>query len=175
MTTSLFSIKNPYAFSVCRIEPENNIDLILDCFSHNPPMPVFLVGNWNHSEYGKKMFFQYSNCENILLHEPIYDIEQLNIYRKNCAVYIHGHSCGGTNPSLVEAMFLGLSVIAYDVKFNRETTENKSLYFSTAKELWDILSKTSPDMLRNVGREMKEIADRRYTWKRISDLYASIL
>lgn len=72
---------------------------------------------------------KYGDCENIHLLSPIYDVKVLNVLRSHCCYYIHGHSAGGTNPSLVEAMFFNKPILAYDVIYNRETTENKADYF----------------------------------------------
>ena len=103
-----------------------------------------------------------------------YDTEKLNVLRGICSLYLHGHSCGGTNPSLVEAMYLGLPIAAYNVNFNRETTENQALYFGDSEELKRIISSVTMDELKEIGNKMKEIADRRYTWDRIKECYARL-
>ena len=118
-----------YAFSVARIQPDNNIDIILDAFSKNKEIPLVFMGNWSNSVYGLSLKQKYKNKENIILVEAIYDQNILNVFRSNCYVYIHGHSAGGTNPSLVEAMNLSLPIIAYDCNFNRYTTENNHGWF----------------------------------------------
>ena len=166
-----------YAFTVCRIEPENNIHLLLEAFADKEKVefPLVIVGNWDYSEYGRSLKNQYRNCESIHLLDPIYDPEKLNALRKNCFVYLHGHSCGGTNPSLVEAMYCHLAIAAYDVNFNRETTENKALYFTNAADLQHICSETPEKTFAEIADSMYEIALRRYTWKRISSCYANLL
>ena len=119
---------------VCRIEPENNVHVVLKAFAQLPEKTFVMVGNWNNSEYGKSMKADYGNYSNIHLLDPIYDQVKLDKLRSNCLVYIHGHSAGGTNPSLVEAMYLGRPVIAFDVSYNCVTTENKALYFKNGKK-----------------------------------------
>src|ERR1700761_7989739 len=152
----------PYAFNVCRIEPENNIHLILDAFSRMNEYPLVMIGNWKNSEYGRNLRQQYGDCRNLILLDPIYDQTKLDLIRGNAALYIHGHSAGGTNPSLVEAMYLGLPVIAFHVSYNKTTTENKAWYFSTSGELTDIIHRITPGTLKRNAAQMKEIADRRY-------------
>ena len=174
MNISAFNIDSPYAFTVCRIEPENNIHIILEAFTNTPSMQLLIVGNWKKNKYGNDLFQKNSIKDKICLHDPIYDPNILNVFRKNCTFYLHGHSCGGTNPSLVEAMYLGLPIIAFDVSFNRETTENKAIYFSNAKELKSLLSAFEESKRIALGKEMKEIAFRRYLWKRICERYAAI-
>ncbi|MTI30976.1 DUF1972 domain-containing protein, partial [Xanthovirga aplysinae] len=126
--------KSPYAFSVCRIEPENNIEIILKAFS-NSNIPLLFVGNWGINEYGRKLKGIYKGYKNLFLLDPIYDQNKLNQLRSNASLYIHGHSAGGTNPSLVEAMTLELPVICWDVAYNRYTTGNKAIYFHSHEDL----------------------------------------
>ena len=115
-------VKGQYCFKVARIEPENNIEMILQAFVQMPDETIVIVGNWERSEFGKRLKNEYSSYKNIRLLNPIYDGHELNLLRSNCKLYIHGHSVGGTNPSLVEAMNLHLPIIAYDVLYNKETT-----------------------------------------------------
>ena len=164
----------PYAFGVCRIEPENNVHLILEAFAAGSPLPLIMVGNWQHSDYGRELWARYAEHPNISLLAPIYDKDKLNAYRAHCALYLHGHSCGGTNPSLVEAMYLGLAIAAFDCNFNRETTEGKALYFKDADGLREIVGRAAELNLSRIAADMKEIADRRYTWKRIAECYARL-
>ena len=164
-----------YAFGVCRIEPENNIHVILEAFQSNLQMPLIMVGNWQQSDYGQSLFDRFNQVDGITLLAPIYNKKELDKLRANCSLYVHGHSCGGTNPSLVEAMYLGLPIAAFDVNFNRETTENKALYFFSADELHRIIADADKVDLPAIAAAMKEIADRRYTWKRIAECYAALL
>lgn len=162
-----------YAIGVCRIEPENNIHVILEAFADSP-LPLIMVGNWENSVYGKELLERYRDNTHILMHPSIYDHAQLDVLRRGCRLYVHGHSCGGTNPSLVEAMYLGLPIAAFDVNFNRETTEDRALYFKDADGLRNLLAALDDTELRKVADAMKEIADRRYTWKRIAGLYSDL-
>ena len=161
-------LHNDYCFSVCRIEPENNVHVILKAFEKLDESLVF-VGNWYNSEYGCFLKSKYDSYRNMYLLDPIYELEELDIIRSNCKLYIHGHSAGGTNPSLVEAMSLGLSVIAYDVVFNRYTTESRADFFSDEKSL--IYNITE---FRSNGKSMKEIASKRYLWSIITEKYKDI-
>jgi len=163
-----------YAFKVCRIEPENNLNIILEAFSLYSSIPVVIVGNWSNSVYGIKLKNQYQVFSNIYLLDPIYNQTDIDTLRSNCFVYIHGHSAGGTNPSLVEAMFLGLPIIAFDVSYNRETTSNQSMYFKDKQQLINTLENLNEAGLKDISCRMKSIADKEYTWRIIADKYASI-
>jgi len=164
-----------YSFSVCRIEPENNIHLILKAFRTMPNQYLLIVGNWLHSEYSKNLYKKYKNCPNIYLSNPIYEQNTLDYFRKRANIYIHGHSAGGTNPSLVEAMYLGLPVIAFNVSYNRETSLNQAYYFHDTKSLKlsvKILN-TSP-IADKIALRLGRIAYEKYTWETISNKYTNL-
>ncbi|MCI5055479.1 MAG: DUF1972 domain-containing protein, partial [Flavobacteriales bacterium] len=167
-------LHNDYAFGVCRIEPENNIHIILEAFSKSPFKTLVFVGNWNNSEYGKDLKAKYSEFENLHLLDPIYDQKQLDKLRSNCSIYIHGHSAGGTNPSLVEAMYLGLPIVAFRVVYNAITTEHKAIYFSDSEDLIHKLNLPKESYEIN-GLVMKSIANRRYTWNKIAGKYERLI
>lgn len=158
---------NDYSISVCRIEPENNSHILCDAFAKSGKNLVF-IGNWNRSNYSRNLKNQYSSYQNIHLVDSVYNLDELYALRNQCECYIHGHSAGGTNPSLVEAMSFGKPIIAFDVVYNRETTENKATYFKDCKELIELLYEDKD------GKSMKEIAQRRYTWKHIAMQYEAI-
>ncbi|HBE5951532.1 TPA: glycosyl transferase, partial [Escherichia coli] len=162
----------PFYLTICRIEPENNIHIILEAFSqtnHN----LKLIGNWHSSIYGKELFEKYSRFSNIELIHPIYELEKLYVLRETCCGYIHGHSAGGTNPSLVEAMHFSKPVYAYDCIFNRFTTENGAFYFCNSQQLIRLLNDDSLNTCKN-AQLMKQIAMSRYTWKTITSQYEEL-
>lgn len=167
-------LKKPYFFKVARIEPENNLHIILEGFS-NSQEKLVIVGNWLNSEYGKKLKEKYSSNKNILLLDPIYNLDILDQFRSNAQAYVHGHSAGGTNPSLVEAMNLGLPVIAYNVNFNIATMHGKGFYFKSSTELTFILNNYSIEMLNYHAKNLEELAKEYYTWDVISKKYESLL
>ena len=162
-----------YACTVCRIEPENNVHLILEAFAQMPERRLVIVGNWEKSDYGKSLKQKYANIPNIHLLDPIYEPHTINWIRSNASLYIHGHSAGGTNPSLVEAMNLGLPVFAFDCVYNRATTEENALYWKSNVELSELLKKAifNAKSLSEIGEKMKESGTRLYTWKKIAEQY----
>lgn len=157
-----------YAITVCRIEPENNCHQTLEAFSKTDKKLMF-IGNWNRSEYGRNLKKTYSQYPNILMQDPIYDIDILYALRKNAGVYIHGHSAGGTNPSLVEAMFFGCPILCHDVVYNRETTQGQAYYWANVDELVALLQQS--DLC---GDAMKTIAQQAYTWQGITKQYEEL-
>jgi glycosyltransferase involved in cell wall biosynthesis len=168
-------LRHPYGFKVTRIEPENNIHLVLEAFSKLPNQHFVLVGNWDENRYGKLLRERYTHYKNLHLLDPIYKIENLDVLRSNAQFYVHGNSAGGTNPSLVEAMYLKLPVIAFDAIFNRVTTNNQAIYFNHVEELYRIISRIDKYPLYAVAENLKMIANKQYTWKNISNRYANVI
>ena len=160
--------RGEYSITVCRIEPENNCHIILDAFAKSGKKLVF-IGNWEKSEYGRELKRRYASCKNINIHSPEYDLDTLYTLRSNAAMYIHGHSAGGTNPSLVEAMFFGKPILAYDVIYNRATTNDKAYYFNNSEQLLDLLYQNGLD-----GTAMRTIAREQYTWEKIASQYEAL-
>ena len=160
--------KEGYSMCVCRIEPENNCHMTLEAFKENNKKLVF-VGNWNRNDYSRKLKEEYSAYSNITLLNSIYDLEILYTLRKNAKYYIHGHSAGGTNPSLVEAMFFGRPILSFDVVYNRETTQNKAHYYKNAQELTALIEQGVDN-----GKELKDVACKQYTWAQIAKEYEAL-
>ena len=160
--------RNNYSISVCRIEPENNCHITLETFKNNKEKLVF-IGNWYRNGYSRKLKEEYSGFDNLILLDCIYDLEILYTLRHNAKYYIHGHSAGGTNPSLVEAMFFGQPILAYDIIYNRETTKNKAHYYKNAEELTALIANGVDN-----GMELKEIACEEYTWDKIAKQYEAL-
>lgn len=153
-----------YGVSICRIEPENNCHITLEAFARCGRKLVF-VGNWRKSHYGFALREKYRACENIVFVDALYDLDVLYVLRKNAGWYMHGHSAGGTNPSLVEAMFFGRPIIAYDVVYNRETTMGCAVYFKSVGDICRLLDEQLD------GEVLREVAEERYKWEYIAKAY----
>lgn len=163
-----------YALALCRIEPENNVAMILEAFS-GLDMPLVFVGNWEKSEYGRNLKARYAGHPTITILDPIYEPRGLRAIRDRASIYIHGHSAGGTNPSLVEMMHFGIPVLAHGCTFNRYSTEGKARYFMSASELAELLRILTPADGDQIGSNMREIAQRKYTWNQIGKAYFELL
>lgn len=167
-------LKKEYAFKVARIEPENNVQMILEGFKNQNRLPLVFVGNWENSEYGKSLRAEYSDSEQLFLLDPIYDSKLLNEMRTNAKVYIHGHSAGGTNPSLVEAMYLGLPIISFDIIYNKITTEYRAYFFDNEKQLSKMVQFMNVLELDKISEQLSEVAYRRYRWSVIAEKYGEL-
>lgn len=167
-------LSGDYYIKVARVEPENNIEMVLKAFVGSG-LPLVLVGNWKNSDYGKRLYHQYEDYQNIHLLNPVYESTEIDFLRAHAKAYIHGHEAGGTNPSLVEAMCLRIPVFAFDVSFNRETTKSSAVYFQSSEELIEKLNTTTSLSLKMNAVNMASIAKKCYTWEQIARQYDDLI
>ncbi len=119
-----------YFLVACRIEPENNIDIIIREFEKTTiPKKLIIAGGANYkSSYLQKLMS--TQDKRVVFLGPVYaegHIEQIHLH---AFAYIHGHEVGGTNPSLLKAMACGNVILAHNVCFNREVLNNDSLLWN---------------------------------------------
>ena len=172
--SAVADLPDRYALALCRIEPENNVAMILEAFA-GLDTPLVFVGNWDKSDYGRDLKARYMEHPTIIIHDPVYEPRDLRAIRDRASIYVHGHSAGGTNPSLVEMMHFGVPVLAHGCAFNRHTTEDKARYFISAAGLAEQLCNLDPEDADRIGADMLEIAQRRYTWGQIGKAYFELL
>ncbi len=175
-TDALTTIQLPedYWFALSRIEPENNTEMILNSFLGNGPTLLY-IGNWDQTAYGRKLKRRFANVPTVQMIDPIYDASALLFLRRRARCYVHGHSAGGTNPSLVEAMFAGTPVVAFRCDFNRNTTHDKAVYFSSSSELANIVQSIDMVSLQSNALSMRRVATQNYTWDSIANQYERVL
>lgn len=165
-----------YALAVARAEPENNLDLLLRACAEGAPLPLVVLANWTATPHGRDLRARFSDTPVLRLLDAEYDPARLAAIRAGATLYLHGHSAGGTNPSLVEMMGTGCPIAAYDCSFNRATTEGRAAYFRTAEDLAGLLPRLigTAEATAN-GHAMREIAQRRYRWRDVTDAYFELL
>ena len=131
-----------YYLVICRLEPENHILEILQAFSASRSnKQLVVVGNHlAKTPYGAKL--RSVADLRIRMIGTVYDQAKLICLRYHSFAYLHGHSVGGTNPSLLEAMGCGNLILAHDNPFNRETLGLCGLYFADATELTQLIDCT---------------------------------
>lgn len=164
-----------YFMLMARMEPENNIEMILKGWLASKQIyPLILIGDISN-RYGKYLSSKYRNSK-IIFAGSVYDIELLNNLRYYSYIYFHGHSVGGTNPSLLEAMACRCNIAAHDNVFNKAVLQNDADYFSTASDV-SALMNISPDnsireqrMIKNLER-IKSI----YNPEKIMDEYEQLM
>jgi glycosyltransferase involved in cell wall biosynthesis len=130
----------PYALTICRIEPENNCDVLIEGFLQSSLGKYVFVGNWSRSEYGRGLRRRYASEPRLQLLDPVYEPRELYRLRSHCTFYLHGHSVGGTNPSLVEMLFFDCDILCWDCSFNRATARDAIRFFTSAEHLAQLLT-----------------------------------
>jgi hypothetical protein len=127
-----------YNLTIARFEPENNIEMIIQGhLKSSVRIPLVVVGNTS-TPYGHELKEKYAS-EKVRFTEGIFQAEQLNHLRSQCNLYFHGHSVGGTNPSLLEAMAASACIAAHNNPFNKAVLQYNAFYFSSAEEVAGIL------------------------------------
>jgi glycosyltransferase involved in cell wall biosynthesis len=166
--------KEDYAMALCRIVPENSVKPILEAFRTTPELKLVFIGNWQVNSYSRAIYSEFAGLPNIELRSPIYDPLKVEALRRKCKVYLHGHSAGGTNPSLVEAMRSGVPVIAKDVSFNKTTMDSEGIYFSNKDDLREKLQTLDATCLNAMGQKLKQIAKEKYQWSLVAKQYSQV-
>lgn len=152
-----------YNLLIARMEPENNIEMIIrGHLGSGYGFPLIIVGNTNN-RFGKKLKTNYES-EKIRFVQGIYDAKTLNNLRHFSSLYFHGHSVGGTNPSLLEAMGAGAFIVAHNNAFNASVLEQDALYFTTEKEIKDILNNKPERNQLTIERNLNKIRSG-YNWE----------
>jgi len=159
-----------FFLSICRIEPENNVEMILEAFKKVKKNIVF-VGNWSSSKFGRELVERFGCEENIFLVGPFFDPDIVYSLRARCKAYVHGHSAGGTNPSLVEILHMRKVPICFDCEYNRETTFGKAVYFSTELELSGLVWHSDQCVARGKFEDLFDQSIDYYSWDRIAKGY----
>jgi glycosyltransferase involved in cell wall biosynthesis len=166
-----------YAMVVCRPIPENSVREIVTAWSRRPRgMPLLVVGPYAEDDPYARQVRAAASVE-VRFPGPIFDPDRLSALRFHAAWYLHGHTVGGTNPSLVEAMAAGNAVVAHGNVYNRWVAGPDNVYFTTAEDLSTLLD----DLVLDAGRRraMGETSRARYraefTWERIGHQYEEAL
>jgi glycosyltransferase involved in cell wall biosynthesis len=164
-----------YHLLIARMEPENSIEVILDGYEKSSATKPFLVIGKVENSFGKYLVNKYRKNKNIHFLGGIYDIAVLNNLRYYSSYYFHGHTVGGTNPSLLEAMASSAFIVANKNPFNQSILEEDALYFSNEEEVAAILSTALGKEKREKGLENnRKKIEQRYTWENIIQAYEDL-
>ena len=165
-----------YYLVVCRLEPENHIEEIVDGYrAAGSAFPLIVVGDIDAaSPFAARL--REIRDERVRFVGTIFDQQKLSALRWHCRAYLHGHSVGGTNPSLLEALGCGNRVIAHDNMFNREVAADCAEYFSKSTDIPAIIGKTDAAPPRIDERESAQDRIRSvYSWPGIARAYSRLL
>lgn len=160
-----------YNMIMARFEPENNFDMVLKGISQSDNQtPILVIGNHN-KKYGQYLQKKYAGFNNIRFMGAIYNLSDLNNLRYYSNLYFHGHSVGGTNPSLLEAMASQAFVVAHENPFNKGILKDNAYYFSSWKDVKNIVETVQKkNNLHKVQSNYTEIVNE-FSWEKINGQY----
>lgn len=163
--------KESYNMIMARFEPENNLDMVLEGVAMaNDSTPILVIGN-NETKYGKYLKEKFAGYSQIRFIGGLYNIGHLNNLRYYSKFYFHGHSVGGTNPSLLEAMASGALILAHNNDFNKGVLKDNAYYFANpaevAKMLVELNKSDNRQLIENNFRAIKQD----FNWEKINGDY----
>jgi glycosyltransferase involved in cell wall biosynthesis len=167
-----------YVLVVARPEPENHIlEIIEGYLQYRGRWPLVIVGDISGATPYQRCLLEKA-CARIRFVGGVYDTGTLQCLRLYAAAYLHGHSVGGTNPSLLEALACGNWVMAHDNPFNREVARDAADYFQTPCQLAACLEDW--ELRANCERAARSARARQivrtfYDWERITDAYECLM
>lgn len=163
-----------YNMLMARMEPENNIEMILDGYhAANSSLDFLVIGN-THNKFGRYLENKFAHDKRIRFAGAVFNQQHISnlIYYSN--LYFHGHSVGGTNPSLLEAMGSQALIVAQDNVFNKAVLQGNGFYFHTAAEVQQHAETlTRNEATAHLTQANKLKIEQLYSWNKIVDAYES--
>jgi glycosyltransferase involved in cell wall biosynthesis len=170
-------VPSEYYAVVCRLEPENNVLEIIEGFEASTSrLPLVIVGDVSRQNSYVRQLLQHET-DRVRFVGTIYDHARLVALRYHSRAYFHGHSVGGTNPSLLEAMACSNLVIAHDNPFNREVLSDAGLYFRSPQDLGSVIASIERAEIdeSTLKRKAFERIICHYRWETIAEAYLQLL
>lgn len=168
-------LDNGYYLLIARMEKENNIEMILDGMHACQSTHSFRVVGGTGTSFGKKLVKKYKNDKRIHFMGGIFDTGETEKLKTGCTLYFHGHSVGGTNPSLLEAMACGAIICAHDNVYNRSVLGEDAFYFNSADKVRYLLEvKMSAEQLGKMRENNLAKIKANYQWAGIIDSYSNL-
>lgn len=174
-------VSGEYYLAVGRFVPENNFETMIKEFMKSDTKKDFvLVTNVEKNKFYDELKEKtnFDKDERIKFVGTVYDQELIKKIRENAFAYLHGHSVGGTNPSLIEALATTELNLLFDVGFNREVGEDGALYWSLEESDLSNLINESDNLLNEIRLEFSKKAKNRifeyYVWEKIINKYERI-
>jgi glycosyltransferase involved in cell wall biosynthesis len=167
-----------YHLVVARFEPENSVEMILRAYlASDAKLPLLLVGDAPYeSSYRTTCIGLASSSADVLNVGAVWDQAVLDACYAHCLTYLHGHTVGGTNPSLLRAMGAGACVVARDVVFNREVAGPDARFFSSDAELGRhiVELEAAPLVAAGEGGRLRKRAASAYRWDAVAQSYEQL-
>ncbi len=164
-----------YHLVVARFEPENHVHMIVEGYVRSEAkLPLVVVGSAPYSDDYTRLVTGLGD-DRVRFVGGVWDQELLDQLYANARIYWHGHSVGGTNPSLLRAMGAGVATNAFDVNFNREVLGANGEYFADAAAIPVLVKAAEASASDTVLRGKKSQADAlAYDWDRVAEGYEQL-
>ncbi|WP_456400763.1 DUF1972 domain-containing protein [Persephonella sp.] len=163
-----------YYMLVARLEPENNIEIILDGYLLSDMSEPFVVVGGLGNKYAVHLLEKYKGINKIKFVGSIYDYKKLSSLRWFSKLYFHGHSVGGTNPSLLEAMASNAYICAHDNPFNRHVLGNNGFYFKTKEDVANLIKNYTDEYRKEFVEKNRQKIKEIYNWEKVSREYLKV-
>ncbi|WP_316796892.1 DUF1972 domain-containing protein [Pedobacter agri] len=160
-----------YSMLIARLEPENSIEMILDGVIQAAKDEPFLVIGKHETKFGSYLKGKFKNQSNINFVGGIYDINVLNNLRHFSKLYFHGHTVGGTNPSLLEAMASQALVAANKNIFNQSILEEDAFYFENVHDVATLLNNIDKTQYQTFLASNNYKINKTFSWEHIVNQY----
>ena len=168
--------QKPYSYDmlVARLEPENNIETVLEGIKiAQIKRPMLVIGK-HETKYGRYLKNKFSDQTNILFLGGIYDKNNLDSLRYYSNLYFHGHSVGGTNPSLLEAMASSALIVAHNNVFNKSVLEENAFFFRNSRDIANLLNYKKENFADLIKCNLLKI-NKAYSWNLINTKYEAYI
>lgn len=167
--------QNEYHLVVARFEPENHVDLIVEGYVQSKATkPLVVVGGAPYSDDYTARIRNLAD-DRVRLIGPVWDQDVLDQLYANALTYLHGHSVGGTNPSLLRAIGAGAATNAFDVIFNREVLDTAGRYFTTPADVQRLVEEAESDIQECTKRGQASLDRAKlYNWDDVADKYEQL-
>ena len=171
-------VRGGYHLVVARMEPENHVDVIAHGYAASgSELPLVVVGSAPYGDEYMARVRAVAGSTDVRFLGGLWDQDLLNELYANCRSYLHGHSVGGTNPSLLRALGCAAPVTAFDVNFNHEVTNGHARFFTSPD---DVALAIKADDTDAEGSRARGVAGRAhvaaiYRWEDVAGLYESLL
>jgi glycosyltransferase involved in cell wall biosynthesis len=163
-----------YNMLIARLEPENNIETILDGVVKSNNNAPFLVIGKHETKFGEYLKNKFQSHSKIRFLGGIYDLNKLNNLRHYSNIYFHGHTVGGTNPSLLEAMASSALICAHKNIFNESIIGSDGFYFENTNDIVNHLNKIKKEVYPTfIINNLKKI-ETTYSWENINQQYLNL-
>jgi glycosyltransferase involved in cell wall biosynthesis len=169
-------LKEDYFLLMARMEPENNIETILEGFSNSTSHRKFKVLGDTGNRFGKFITHKFKNDDRIQFKGSIFDNAAVRSLQNNSYLYFHGHSVGGTNPSLLEAMASEALIAAHDNPFNKSVLSTDAFYFNNAAEVRHLVENVQRhDTEKTMVQNNLQKIEYQFNWEKVINEYEEFI